>query len=92
MSNGGITFLLIGVVAAAIVVPVLYITYIRTTNVLNETPPVQNLPQPQQSTLYTLEANGGSAISMDYGTLLDAVEAVLIAMGGLIAYLFLKDR
>ena len=92
MSNGGIIVLLIGVVAASIVVPVLHLAHVRTNAVLDGVPVMLNLHPSQQSILHTLQANGGSAITMDYNTLLDTVGTVLVTTGVIFVYLFLKNR
>ena len=92
MSSGGIVLLVIGVAIAAIAGVILYVTDSWTTNALNQTPAVQNLQPTQQSTLHTLEANGGSAISTDQGTLIDSVATVLVALGLFAGYILLKRR
>ena len=84
--------LVLGVLAAAIVGTVIYVADAGAFNTLNANPVVQNLPQSQQSTLSTLEAHGGAAISMDPGILLEAAGAVLVSLGVFVSYLFLKSR
>jgi hypothetical protein len=92
MSNTGVAVSVIGFVAILVVVPVMYYASSSVNNALNTPPQSQGLQQSEQSTLHTLEANGGSAISMDPSTLLDAGVAVLAAMAAVFGLLFLKDR
>lgn len=90
MSTNGVIATL-GVLASSMAGVFVLAAILGASNNLNSNSAVQNLPVSQQSTLYTLEAHGGAAISMDPTGLLEAMVVVLVSLGAVFSHSRLKN-